>query len=310
MALLARSIEVFPGPRGYGAVVAAAATARLEPRVAAPPAAVVRSAIRDEFVDSDRQVRRGMVGGAVEALQHALVRLGYLSAGEFATGPGVFGPRTDRAVRRFQSDRGLLDDGVVDAAAWQRLRAALARLDAPTASGDGSAPTSVSIDSIAAHRPVDAPLTSDPANRSAERYVRVIDQFDVAANPRYRPRNGRTFCNIFVWDVSRAMGAEIPHWWAGRELDANATAAWMRMHGPARGWRRVGAAEAQAHASAGRPAVGLARVPGGVGHAVLVRPGALTQRGPAIAQAGAVNLSRARADDVFRGQEPEYWVHP
>ena len=49
-------------------------------------------------------------------------------------------------------------------------------------------------------------------NRSAANYNAVLDQFSVGNNPRYARRNGNTYCNIFVWDATRAMGAEIPHW--------------------------------------------------------------------------------------------------
>jgi hypothetical protein len=59
-------------------------------------------------------VRRGSRGPAVIALQN-LLRL------ERTTGDGLFGPRTEEAVRRYQSSRGLVADGIVGAATWTAL---------------------------------------------------------------------------------------------------------------------------------------------------------------------------------------------
>jgi hypothetical protein len=60
-------------------------------------------------------------------------------------------------------------------------------------------------------KPATPAITSDQSLRSPELYRAVIDQFQVGTAERYRPfRNGNTYCNIYVWDVTRAMGAEIP----------------------------------------------------------------------------------------------------
>jgi peptidoglycan hydrolase-like protein with peptidoglycan-binding domain len=56
---------------------------------------------------------RGCTGSAVRELQRKLVALGYLSPEAAASGPGVFGPRTEEAVRAFQARHGLRSSGVV-----------------------------------------------------------------------------------------------------------------------------------------------------------------------------------------------------
>ena len=71
------------------------------------------------------------------------------------------------------------------------------------------------------HRvPVDAPLRGDPKKRDWATYNNVIDQFAVEENPRYEPRKDIsasdetgiiTHCHTFVWDVTRALGVEIPY---------------------------------------------------------------------------------------------------
>src|SRR5262249_34542604 len=84
--------------------------------------------------------------------------------------------------------------------------------------------------------PLDAPTQNQPRERSVESYQAVIEQFGVETNPRYRPHDGLTFCNIFVSDVTRAMHAPIPHRVnangdpddGGRELNVAGMVAWVR----------------------------------------------------------------------------------
>jgi len=58
----------------------------------------------------------GATGKWVEILQQELVRHGYVVAVD-----GVFGSDTDAAVRRFQTDQGLMVDGIVGPATWAAL---------------------------------------------------------------------------------------------------------------------------------------------------------------------------------------------
>lgn len=195
---------------------------------------------------------------------------------------------------------------------------------APAARFDGTRPAPGTTNTNAA-QVTNPPLRGDPKNRNADTYSQVINQFAVKHNPRYTPRDSNgdgsrdTFCNIFVWDVTRAMGAEIPHWvdgngnsvapGKGRELNANATLDWMHKHGERNGWRKVSAEEAQRMANSGHPAVALWKNPGGIGHVGMVRPGEITSRGPALAQAGGTNFNNGHVQDGFGKAQPEYWVN-
>lgn len=49
-------------------------------------------------------LERGSRGAQVKQLQTALVKLGYMTQAEMNTGQGIFGPRTERALREFQRD--------------------------------------------------------------------------------------------------------------------------------------------------------------------------------------------------------------
>jgi hypothetical protein len=157
-------------------------------------------------------------------------------------------------------------------------------------------------------RPVQAAKRSKPTDRRQELLNEVIDQFHVENNPRYmrEKESDRPFCNIFVSDVTRALGAEIPHWVKGKELDTEGMRLWLNNQGKLNGWRRVSAAEAQRNADEGRPSIVY-----GPGHIAVVRPGG-NPSNPAIAQAGNHNYNRAQ---VSKGWPPndvpkwEYFIH-
>lgn len=85
--------------------------ASLVASTAGEPSRAVRHPITAQA--SSAVIRRGMTGAAVRELQRKLHAVGYLSTADLATGPGVFGPRTERAVMAFQSDHGLKRSGVV-----------------------------------------------------------------------------------------------------------------------------------------------------------------------------------------------------
>lgn len=83
--------------------------------------AVQQVAPDNAFFDAINEARQQMLqqgssGGAVKILQVALNGAGYSLVGD-----GIFGPLTDSAVRRFQSDRGLQVDGIVGPQTWNAL---------------------------------------------------------------------------------------------------------------------------------------------------------------------------------------------
>ncbi len=186
--------------------------------------------------------------------------------------------------------------------------------------------------------PLNAPLTNGADHRSAFDYAKVIDQFRVDESARYEPGTA-TYCNIFVWDVTRAMGAEIPHYvskgdQAGastvdelgqftapanqlQELNVNRTVAWLAHAGQENGWRRVDARMAQDMANGGHPAVAIWPNPNAEkpGHIATVRPGSLplSPSGVAIAQAGRLVLDADHLDTGFNDPKlqkaVQYWYH-
>lgn len=85
--------------------------------------AVDQSAVDNMFLDAladarGQVLRQGSNGGAVKILQVSLNARGYSLQGD-----GIFGPATDAAVRRFQSDNGLQVDGICGSQTWGALLA-------------------------------------------------------------------------------------------------------------------------------------------------------------------------------------------
>ncbi len=176
-------------------------------------------------------------------------------------------------------------------------------------------------------------LTGNSSCRSAELLDDIIEQFDVESSARYTPHKygGDTYCNIFVWDVSSALGCEIPHWVDGEtmaprqypdikgavELGANATYGWLEEYGDDYGWIEVTAEQAQEYANKGYPAVTTWKNPGGgAGHVQIVRPsedGAYDEsRGVSVAQAGGHNYEYTYTGSIYSSSSlsrVRYYVH-
>ena len=72
---------------------------------------------------------RGDKGTAVAQLQTALVKLGNMTQAEMNTGRGIFGPRTEAALKEFQAKHKLVADGVYG----PKTRAAMQKALAPAA---------------------------------------------------------------------------------------------------------------------------------------------------------------------------------
>lgn len=162
--------------------------------------------------------------------------------------------------------------------------------------------------------------------RTPSHILAVVAALDPEGCPRYTPDGygcPGTRCNILLWDFTRAMGAEVPHWanadgeaarvGAGREESADDVCAWLDLHGPVRGWAPAGAAEAQAAATSGRPAVVGWPNLAGVGHVAVVLPMPVVgwSWGPhmGIAQAGRINRSACSVLAGFGWHPTRFWTH-
>jgi peptidoglycan hydrolase-like protein with peptidoglycan-binding domain len=73
----------------------------------------------DEADQSEPTVRLGSRGNPVRRLQKRLTLAGYDTGGV----DGIFGPKTEAAVRVFQQDHGLAVDGIVGPRTWAEVAA-------------------------------------------------------------------------------------------------------------------------------------------------------------------------------------------
>jgi hypothetical protein len=168
---------------------------------------------------------------------------------------------------------------------------------------------------------IDAPIYNESGNRSVEHYNLVIDQFDVESNPRYIPREGKTYCNIFVWDVTRAMRAEIPHWtntlgepvshdfYGAIRKSCNSMYYWLYSLGSKYGWYKADISRAIIFASQGKPSIAIYHNPHGNGHIAIILPDQPTDDGPFCAQAGKQCYRRIHLKIAFGDKTPEFWIH-
>ncbi|MDR1064870.1 MAG: hypothetical protein LBL25_00695 [Oscillospiraceae bacterium] len=169
-------------------------------------------------------------------------------------------------------------------------------------------------------------IRNSAGNRSPENYNKLVRQFDVTAASRYAPgRNGHTYCNIFVWDVTRALGCEIPHYISSSgapmeypntagasELNALSMGRWLASSGKSYGWTEATPEQAQLHANLGKPAVAVSSA---VSHISMVVPSAVEydpRRGVTVAQAGSYVTNYSYLGNIYSNsglKSVRYFVH-
>lgn len=161
--------------------------------------------------------------------------------------------------------------------------------------------------------------TNVPGQRSPDAYREVLADLDVENRARYTPGNA-TWCNIYVWDATKAMGCEIPHFYdpnTGKETDsrvpgtylemsASRMTNWLEQHGQANGWIECDAATAIAMANKGLPTVVAATTTGHVG---MVVPQNAGDTGVMISQAGASNFNYGPQQNGFGKYPTKYFYH-
>ncbi|MBI3184575.1 MAG: hypothetical protein HYZ28_20765 [Myxococcales bacterium] len=155
-----------------------------------------------------------------------------------------------------------------------------------------------------------APLQSREGRRSQKIYQLVIDQFAVGKNPRYDPdAPGKPRGHIFVWDVTRALNVEVPHFYGGRELGSPQTCNWLRQEGPGLGWHRVPVQRAVEAAGAGMPVLVM---PKDVKIALIAvaRPKDLDPSGRPLLSAAALKRgNKLTVQDAFGVPLVDYFLH-
>lgn len=170
-----------------------------------------------------------------------------------------------------------------------------------------------------AWKSIDPVRFNSQEDRSNENLLATLAQFSVATNPRYQRRDGNTYCFTYVWDGTKALMCEVPHWadlssgkktpdGKGTELNINAGINWLRMFGINEGWMKCGVAKAVERALHGYPTiVAWQNEHGEHGHVAFVVGG--TQFSPRIIQAGATNGEMALVQGFGNAGPLEFWTH-
>lgn len=164
-------------------------------------------------------------------------------------------------------------------------------------------------------------VVSAPGARNPDVLEAVVQQFDVVHAARYQGSGSTTWCNIFLWDVTRALGCEVPHWVdaslnpapmgpPNRELSANAVCDWLEVQGARFGWMKVDGDLAQEAASKGEPVVIAWKNPsGGSGHVAIAVPDPSDLCELLSAQAGAVNFVGKPYTAGFGARPVSFYCH-
>lgn len=163
-------------------------------------------------------------------------------------------------------------------------------------------------------RDVSAPLRLP---RSPELLRAIVAQFDVENATRYRATPKDTFCNIFVFDVMRAIvPGELPRVVDANtgeavslqsrdkvELRANDLVAWLDRHGARFGWSEMKRERAIQEADEGRPTIVCSVNQSGPGHVAVLMPGG------GIAQAGSFNSNFCSIEKGFGARAVRFFGH-
>ncbi len=109
-------------------------------RNALPTAATARTAAAATVTAPPAGLELGNRGPQVKQLQDALVKLGYMTKAQVATGPGIFGEKTKAAVTKFQADHKLPTTGYYGDLTHAALKKALASDTRPPKPGTFTKP--------------------------------------------------------------------------------------------------------------------------------------------------------------------------
>lgn len=174
--------------------------------------------------------------------------------------------------------------------------------------------------------PISKPTPTSPTDPGAAQRIKdLIHSMNVTGNSRYLPRDGKTYCNIFVMDFCKKMGVPLPEYLDWNKdgkiddyLDANEAISWLNgsynkggvQTGAQLGWKVISAEQAARYASEGKVVIAGWKNPiaSNPGHLAIVRPESTTGN-IKIAQAGAKNFENGSITSGFGNKLPTYFVY-
>jgi peptidoglycan hydrolase-like protein with peptidoglycan-binding domain len=157
---------------------------------------------RDLGLTNEVVLGRGDQGAEVDEVQKILVRLGFLHERQYRTKPGLFGPRTEDAIREFQHEHDLDSNGRVTMATRNALREALLKAP-PDVQVEPSAIETV----LPAQGPGFKTYNREPGGRDQYGRKEVIDALLLLGR---RWDDLHPECPIQFGDISRKGGGPFP----------------------------------------------------------------------------------------------------
>lgn len=155
------------------------------------------------FRELNEGVKLTSRGNVVRGLQDRLVAVGAMTVAEVMSGPGVFGPRTDAALKAFQRNNGIEPSGVLTDQTYQSLL-----LAAPAAVPKTDLLDSNSVETVLPEQGIGyATFNREPGGRDQvgrAATIRAIQQLGEAWSERHPT------IRIGVGDISRRGGGPFP----------------------------------------------------------------------------------------------------
>lgn len=142
--------------------------------------------------------------------------------------------------------------------------------------------------------------------RTPEALMAAVAGLEVETAEKYRKRDvtgdgiPETFCNVFVHDVTSALGCPVPLLLANAQID------WLNSQDF---WTPSTVLEAEWAAGKGEPVVAGWKARSSHGHIALGVPAKYGESGLWIAQAGATNFSCGRFEWGFGHLPAQFWRH-
>jgi hypothetical protein len=158
--------------------------------------------------------------------------------------------------------------------------------------------------------PLELAETNDPGDRGVGAYKRVLGSININ-DERYKEKlsTGETWCNIAVWDASRALGVEIPHWDEnGAEMSAADVYDWLvdaeRGGVAGAGWQEIPEELVNVLTGMGVPVVAATRE-----HVAFVYPPSADRSQIRLYNIGvAEEMGIMPIEDVFKGNPGKFFV--
>lgn len=151
---------------------------------------VAQQALLKSQLENKSPLKKGMEGQNISKLQDFLISKGYMTAEQKSTGPGKFGPKTEAALKAFQREHGLKDDGIVGPKTRKAMEGNQPPVKKASAEQVKNEPPKAQLDGTR-----EVPDSRMNAERSLEEQAKLYDKY-VKVIPEGKLKEGTNEMNI------------------------------------------------------------------------------------------------------------------